>query len=319
MTDKYISYNEVERLYGIPPERLRQWLSKGYLQGDGTAVCLDSLTGFLEEIGFEDNRTRFRALTSVVATYRQFVSTWPDMLGPDLSLMLRRCIEGEDIGRVAEEHHVSLSTLQYYIRTASLRLRRCYDDVPGLRYRLARTLQENRKLQAMLKSSGLQVDKDRDLVKERIIAALRETYGYADFESDAVYDRFMRMMHTSVVEMGLSVRCTNAAIKSGVNTLFDFIVVNKACGKSGMLAKMQHFGIGSYQEVESLLCRLNLIRVDKEGNWQSAADFLVDPESELYVRYNGARPAAGRTRIKGNELVAEWIGNYMAYMHGKKS
>lgn len=315
---KYIAYDEIRRTYGIPEDRLDSWLSKGYLKGEGNYVCMDSLESFLHEIGFTEYKIRIRALTSVAGAYRQFISTLPDMLGPELSEVLRQCIEGEDINLIAEKHHVSLSTLQYYIRTASLRMRRYYDDVPGLRHRLAEILMENRRLLVLMKNKKMQVDKDRDLIKERIIGALKLSHGYEGADLELAYEKFMQMLYTSVVELGLSVRCTNAAVKSGINTLFDFIVVNKACGKSGMLTKLQHFGIGSFREVESLLLGLNLIRTDKDGNWLSAADFLVDPDSELYIRYSGARAVAGhRQRIKGNELVADWIGNYMTFMHEK--
>ena len=317
--EKKMTCNEIRRVYGIPPERLAVWLSKGFIQGTPAAVTLSSLESFLADIGYEENHIRYRSLTKVSAAFRQFVYTWPDMLGPELNKMLRECIEGDDINGVARKHNISLSTLQYYIRTASIRLRRYYDDVPGLRHRLAEVLQDNRKLQVLLKNKEGLADKNRDLIKDRVIVALKENYGYDDAELDSAYQNFMRLLHTSVAEMGLPVRCVNASVKSGVNTLFDFIVVNKACGKSGMLTKMTHFGVGSYQEVESLLSRLNLIRVDKNGNWQSAADFLIDTESELYIRYSGVRTVSGqRQRLKGNELVAEWIGNYMAFTHDQK-
>lgn len=317
--EKKLTYDEIEKVFGILPHQLDRWISKGFIEGTPDGIQPASLEEFLQDIGYHDNSTRFQAMGKVGAAYRQFVNTWPDMLGPEMSGMLRDCIEGEDITLVASRYSISVSTLQYYIRSASIRLRRYYEDVPNLRHRLAEALQENRRMFILLKKKEQRVEEHRDLVKEKICDTLKESFGYSEKDLDKVYTDLMHMLHTSVTEMGLSVRCKNAAVKSGVNTLFDFIVVNKACGKSGMLTKLPHFGMRSYQEVEGLLTRLNLIRVDRRGNWQSVVDFLIDPESELYIRYSG-NPVAGTTRkrLRGNELVAEWIGNYMAFTHDRK-
>lgn len=194
-----------------------------------------------------------------------------------------------------------------------------YADVPALRLRLAETIRENRNLQLLLKRQGSNADNSKDVIKEMVCSALKDNMICSERDQETAYRDFMRMLLTSVTELGLSVRCTNAAIKSGVNTLYDFIVVNKACGKSGMLTKLPHFGMRSYQEIEDLLTRLNLIKVDNNGCWTSVADFLIDTNSELFIRYSGSSvQSTHKPRLRGNEMVAEWIGNYMEFTHAKR-
>ena len=308
--EKLMTYDEIEKVYGLQPEKIGLWLSKGYIQGADGYVSVSSLKSFMNDIGMDNAGMKVKG--SLTTAYRQFVRTWPDILGTELSDMLRECAEDDDMATVAARHDISLSTLQYYIRTASIRLKMYYADVPALRLRLAETIRENRNLQLLLKRQGSNADNSKDVIKEMVCSALKDNMICSERDQETAYRDFMRMLLTSVTELGLSVRCTNAAIKSGVNTLYDFIVVNKACGKSGMLTKLPHFGMRSYQEIEDLLTRLNLIKVDNNGCWTSVADFLIDTNSELFIRYSGSSvQSTHKPRLRGNEMVAEWIGNYM--------
>lgn len=312
--EKLMTYDEIEKVYGLQPEKIGLWLSKGYIQGADGYVSVSSLKSFMNDIGMDNAGMKVKG--SLTTAYRQFVRTWPDILGTELSDMLRECAEDDDMATVAARHDISLSTLQYYIRTASIRLKMYYADVPALRLRLAETIRENRNLQLLLKRQGSNADNSKDVIKEMVCSALMIC---SERDQETAYRDFMRMLLTSVTELGLSVRCTNAAIKSGVNTLYDFIVVNKACGKSGMLTKLPHFGMRSYQEIEDLLTRLNLIKVDNNGCWTSVADFLIDTNSELFIRYSGSSvQSTHKPRLRGNEMVAEWIGNYMEFTHAKR-
>ena len=315
--EKLMTYDEIEKVYGLQPEKIGLWLSKGYIQGDDGYVSVSSLKSFMNDIGMDNAGMKVKG--SLTTAYRQFVRTWPDILGTELSDMLRECAEDDDMATVAARHDISLSTLQYYIRTASIRLKMYYADVPALRLRLAETIRENRNLQLLLKRQGSNADNSKDVIKEMVCSALKDNMICSERDQETAYRDFMRMLLTSVTELGLSVRCTNAAIKSGVNTLYDFIVVNKACGKSGMLTKLPHFGMRSYQEIEDLLTRLNLIKVDNNGCWTSVADFLIDTNSELFIRYSGSSvQSTHKPRLRGNEMVAEWIGNYMEFTHAKR-
>ena len=315
--EKLMTYDEIEKVYGLQPEKIGLWLSKGYIQGADGYVSVSSLKSFMNDIGMDNAGMKVKG--SLTTAYRQFVRTWPDILGTELSDMLRECAEDDDMATVAARHDISLSTLQYYIRTASIRLKMYYADVPALRLRLAETIRENRNLQLLLKRQGSNADNSKDVIKEMVCSALKDNMICSERDQETAYRDFMRMLLTSVTELGLSVRCTNAAIKSGVNTLYDFIVVNKACGKSGMLTKLPHFGMRSYQEREDLLTRLNLIKVDNNGCWTSVADFLIDTNSELFIRYSGSSvQSTHKPRLRGNEMVAEWIGNYMAFTHAKR-
>lgn len=315
--EKLMTYDEIEKVYGLQPEKIGLWLSKGYIQGADGYVSVSSLKSFMNDIGMDNAGMKVKG--SLTTAYRQFVRTWPDILGTELSDMLRECAEDDDMATVAARHDISLSTLQYYIRTASIRLKMYYADVPALRLRLAETIRENRNLQLLLKRQGSNADNSKDVIKEMVCSALKDNMICSERDQETAYRDFMRMLLTSVTELGLSVRCTNAAIKSGVNTLYDFIVVNKACGKSGMLTKLPHFGMRSYQEIEDLLTRLNLIKVDNNGCWTSVADFLIDTNSELFIRYNGSSvQSTHKPRLRGNEMVAEWIGNYMEFTHAKR-
>ena len=315
--EKLITYDEIEKVYGLQPEKIGLWLSKGYIQGADGYVSVSSLKSFMNDIGMDNAGMKVKG--SLTTAYRQFVRTWPDILGTELSDMLRECAEDDDMATVAARHDISLSTLQYYIRTASIRLKMYYADVPALRLRLAETIRENRNLQLLLKRQGSNADNSKDVIKEMVCSALKDNMICSERDQETAYRDFMRMLLTSVTELGLSVRCTNAAIKSGVNTLYDFIVVNKACGKSGMLTKLPHFGMRSYQEIEDLLTRLNLIKVDNNGCWTSVADFLIDTNSELFIRYSGSSvQSTHKPRLRGNEMVAEWIGNYMEFTHAKR-
>lgn len=308
--EKLMTYDEIEKVYGLQPEKIGLWLSKGYIQGADGYVSVSSLKSFMNDIGMDNAGMKVKG--SLTTAYRQFVRTWLDILGTELSDMLRECAEDDDMATVAARHDISLSTLQYYIRTASIRLKMYYADVPALRLRLAETIRENRNLQLLLKRQGSNADNSKDVIKEMVCSALKDNMICSERDQETAYRDFMRMLLTSVTELGLSVRCTNAAIKSGVNTLYDFIVVNKACGKSGMLTKLPHFGMRSYQEIEDLLTRLNLIKVDNNGCWTSVADFLIDTNSELFIRYSGSSvQSTHKPRLRGNEMVAEWIGNYM--------
>ena len=312
-----MTYDEIEKVYGLQPEKIGLWLSKGYIQGADGYVSVSSLKSFMNDIGMDNAGMKVKG--SLTTAYRQFVRTWPDILGTGLSDMLRECAEDDDMATVAARHDISLSTLQYYIRTASIRLKMYYADVPALRLRLAETIRENRNLQLLLKRQGSNADNSKDVIKEMVCSALKDNMICSERDQETAYRDFMRMLLTSVTELGLSVRCTNAAIKSGVNTLYDFIVVNKACGKSGMLTKLPHFGMRSYQEIEDLLTRLNLIKVDNNGCWTSVADFLIDTNSELFIRYSGSSvQSTHKPRLRGNEMVAEWIGNYMEFTHAKR-
>lgn len=315
--EKLMTYDEIEKVYGLQPEKIGLWLSKGYIQGADGYVSVSSLKSFMNDIGMDNAGMKVKG--SLTTAYRQFVRTWPDILGTELSDMLRECAEDDDMATVAARHDISLSTLQYYIRTASIRLKMYYADVPALRLRLAETIWENRNLQLLLKRQGSNADNSKDVIKEMVCSALKDNMICSERDQETAYRDFMRMLLTSVTELGLSVRCTNAAIKSGVNTLYDFIVVNKACGKSGMLTKLPHFGMRSYQEIEDLLIRLNLIKVDNNGCWTSVADFLIDTNSELFIRYSGSSvQSTHKPRLRGNEMVAEWIGNYMEFTHAKR-
>lgn len=315
--EKLMTYDEIEKVYGLQPEKIGLWLSKGYIQGADGYVSVSSLKSFMNDIGMDNASMKVKG--SLTTAYRQFVRTWPDILGTELSDMLRECAEDDDMATVAARHDISLSTLQYYIRTASIRLKMYYADVPALRLRLAETIRENRNLQLLLKRQGSNADNSKDVIKEMVCSALKDNMICSERDQETAYRDFMRMLLTSVTELGLSVRCTNAAIKSGVNTLYDFIVVNKACGKSGMLTKLPHFGMRSYQEIEDLLTRLNLIKVDNNGCWTSVADFLIDTNSELFIRYSGSSvQSTHKPRLRGNEMVAEWIGNYMEFTHAKR-
>lgn len=315
--EKLMTYDEIEKVYGLQPEKIGLWLSKGYIQGADGYVSVSSLKSFMNDIGMDNAGMKVKG--SLTTAYRQFVRTWPDILGTELSDMLRECAEDDDMATVAARHDISLSTLQYYIRTASIRLKMYYADVPALRLRLAETIRENRNLQLLLKRQGSNADNSKDVIKEMVCSALKDNMICSERDQETAYRDFMRMLLTSVTELGLSVRCTNAAIKSGVNTLYDFIVVNKACGKSGMLTKLPHFGMRSYQEIEDLLTRLNLIKVDNNGCWTSVADFLIDTNSELFIRYSGSSmQSTHKPRLRGNEMVAEWIGNYMEFTHAKR-
>ena len=315
--EKLMTYDEIEKVYGLQPEKIGLWLSKGYIQGADGYVSVSSLKSFMNDIGMDNAGMKVKG--SLTTAYRQFVRTWPDILGTELSDMLRECAEDDDMATVAARHDISLSTLQYYIRTASIRLKMYYADVPALRLRLAETIRENRNLQLLLKRQGSNADNSKDVIKEMVCSALKDNMICSERDQETAYRDFMRMLLTSVTELGLSVRCTNAAIKSGVNTLYDFIVVNKACGKSGMLTKLPHFGMRSYQEIEDLLTRLNLIKIDNNGCWTSVADFLIDTNSELFIRYSGSSvQSTHKPRLRGNEMVAEWIGNYMEFTHAKR-
>ena len=315
--EKLMTYDEIEKVYGLQPEKIGLWLSKGYIQGADGYVSVSSLKSIMNDIGMDNAGMKVKG--SLTTAYRQFVRTWPDILGTELSDMLRECAEDDDMATVAARHDISLSTLQYYIRTASIRLKMYYADVPALRLRLAETIRENRNLQLLLKRQGSNADNSKDVIKEMVCSALKDNMICSERDQETAYRDFMRMLLTSVTELGLSVRCTNAAIKSGVNTLYDFIVVNKACGKSGMLTKLPHFGMRSYQEIEDLLTRLNLIKVDNNGCWTSVADFLIDTNSELFIRYSGSSvQSTHKPRLRGNEMVAEWIGNYMEFTHAKR-
>ena len=315
--EKLMTYDEIEKVYGLQPEKIGLWLSKGYIQGADGYVSVSSLKSFMNDIGMDNAGMKVKG--SLTTAYRQFVRTWPDILGTELSDMLRECAEDDDMATVAARHDISLSTLQYYIRTASIRLKMYYADVPALRLRLAETIRENRNLQLLLKRQGSNADNSKDVIKEMVCSALKDNMICSERDQETAYRDFMRMLLTSVTELDLSVRCTNAAIKSGVNTLYDFIVVNKACGKSGMLTKLPHFGMRSYQEIEDLLTRLNLIKVDNNGCWTSVADFLIDTNSELFIRYSGSSvQSTHKPRLRGNEMVAEWIGNYMEFTHAKR-
>ena len=315
--EKLMTYDEIEKVYGLQPEKIGLWLSKGYIQGADGYVSVSSLKSFMNDIGMDNAGMKVKG--SLTTAYRQFVRTWPDILGTELSDMLRECAEDDDMATVAARHDISLSTLQYYIRTASIRLKMYYADVPALRLRLAETIRENRNLQLLLKRQGSNADNSKDVIKEMVCSALKDNMICSERDQETAYRDFMRMLLTSVTELCLSVRCTNAAIKSGVNTLYDFIVVNKACGKSGMLTKLPHFGMRSYQEIEDLLTRLNLIKVDNNGCWTSVADFLIDTNSELFIRYSGSSvQSTHKPRLRGNEMVAEWIGNYMEFTHAKR-
>lgn len=204
--EKLMTYDEIEKVYGLQPEKIGFWLSKGYIQGADGCVSASSLKSFMNDIGMDNAGMKVKG--SLTTAYRQFVRTWPDILGTELSDVLRECAEDDDMAAVAARHDISLSTLQYYIRTASIRLKMYYADVPALRLRLAETIRENRNLQLLLKRHGSNADNSKDMIKEMVCSVLKDNMICSERDQETAYRDFMRMLLTSVTELGLSVRCT---------------------------------------------------------------------------------------------------------------
>ena len=196
--EKLMTYDEIEKVYGLQPEKIGLWLSKGYIQGADGYVSVSSLKSFMNDIGMDNAGMKVKG--SLTTAYRQFVRTWPDILGTELSDMLRECAEDDDMATVAARHDISLSTLQYYIRTASIRLKMYYADVPALRLRLAETIRENRNLQLLLKRQGSNADNSKDVIKEMVCSALMIC---SERDQETAYRDFMRMLLTSRDRIGL--------------------------------------------------------------------------------------------------------------------
>lgn len=308
-----MTFDEAAKVYGVPSDRLTLWIGRGYVRGTVDSVDSGSLEGFLRDTDYAGYNSVRRSVSDISVAYRQFSILWTDVLGPEMSDMLRECLQGRDMTGIARDYGISLSTLQHYIRTASERLKRHFSDVPALRHRLAEALLEKRKA-AVAQSPVSQENELSYILRSNAHGSER----FSEKEIDHAYDQLVRILYTPVGESGLSVRCVNAALKSGISTLFDFIVVHKACGRSGMLTKLTHFGAYSFDEVQSLLVRLNLVSVKEDDRWESPADVLVDTESELYVRYSQTAKGRGLPdKIRGRERVAEWIGSYMSAVKGK--
>lgn len=305
--NRLLTFNDIEELYDIKQDRLTLWLAKGYIKESGNKVNADSLEDFLADLGYKAGDPWLMAVNRTGEAFRQFMELWTDVLGDEQSELLKECLASDNLVDVAERHSIALSSLHYLIQTAVIRLKKYFSDVPYLRIRLAELLKENKQLKQKISPE--------DMHKKEVCDFLLKHFDYDDETVEEAYNNLMKILHTPIQDLGLSVRCSNAAHKSGVRSLMDFIVVNKACGKSGMLNKLQNFGEKSYNEVENLLKNLKLITVDSNGDWISAANVLVDTESVLFLQYSSGRQPAKRSREKENSRVAEWIGSYIAYSH----
>ena len=84
-----MTYDEIEKVYGLQPEKIGLWLSKGYIQGADGCVSASSLKSFMNDIGMDNAGMKVKE--SLTTAYRRFVRTWPDILGTELSDMLREC------------------------------------------------------------------------------------------------------------------------------------------------------------------------------------------------------------------------------------
>ena len=47
--EKLMTYDEIEKVYGLQPEKIGLWLSKGYIQGADGYVSVSSLKSFMNE------------------------------------------------------------------------------------------------------------------------------------------------------------------------------------------------------------------------------------------------------------------------------
>lgn len=81
--EKLMTYDEIEKVYGLQPEKIGLWLSKGYIQGADGYVSVSSLKSFMNDIGMDNAGMKVKG--SLTTAYRQFVRTWPDILGTELS------------------------------------------------------------------------------------------------------------------------------------------------------------------------------------------------------------------------------------------
>ena len=49
-----MTYDEIEKVYGLQPEKIGLWLSKGYIQGADGYVSVSSLKSFMNDIGMDN-------------------------------------------------------------------------------------------------------------------------------------------------------------------------------------------------------------------------------------------------------------------------
>ena len=254
---------------GIEPEVVRLWVRKGYLPGTEAGVEHNDLDAFLSDIGpyalgwMPTGR-------SLSVGYRCFVGLWPQVVGADMAEVLRRLDNGVSLVVLAEELGIPVPSLQYRIRKATQQLKSYFSQVPKLQLRPE--------------------------------TAAPATVGEATaVASDSVEDALLGRLRAPLSAWGLSAKCVHAAERAGISSLGDFLVVNQACGRSGMLRQIAHFGKGAYEEVQRLLLREGFIR-DEEGEfWHLTRPEWVDTQSSLYHRYK-----CGKSERTGNE-DSNWV------------
>ena len=252
-----ISYLDLRERCGVEPEVVRLWVRKGYVQGDEQGVELRTLEQFLSDIGpyALGWMPTGRALT---VGYRAYMALWPQVVGERLALLMSRLEGGASLEALANEQGISVSSLQYQLRKATRQLKDFFTELPN---RL---------------SAG-----DRATPSEGATAV---AIPQAELE-DSVGVR----LRSPLAAWGLSAKCVHALERAGISSLGDLLLVNQACGRSGMLRKVAHFGKGAYDEVERLLLREGLI-TDSDGEFWQVKDLTwIDKQAPLFQRFRSQK------------------------------
>lgn len=259
-----IKYQDMRQRCGIEPEVARLWVRKGYVQGDEQGAELRSLERFLSDIG-PYALAWMPTGRSLTVGYRAFMGLWPQVVGDTLAGCMVRLESGASLETLAAEQGLTVSSLQYQLRKATRKLKEFLSGVSHLQPR-----SEGAAPQTVGEATGVATPSVEDQRLERLRAPLRA--------------------------WGLSAKCVHALDRAGVGSLQELLVVNQACGRSGMLRQIAHFGKGAYKEVERLLLKEGLIRQTDGEYWQVSDPVDIDRNSALYLRYRSQKSETADNR-----------------------
>lgn len=304
--EKYLQLSECSRRYNIKAAILHSWIKNGYVTYIPLgktfyikASCITNMTEIVanreplleEEKQLKEQIRRAETIVTEMIKFSKpdineqvvndafhiFLNSMEKLIGPG-GFILSSLVSGKSLVSFSMQSGKSLEELTADLKVAISRLRLYRFDVPILRKRLAEALVsnqslklENKLLRAKLKGSTSLSDDKSERTNTNILLTNNE--------------HLWELLSTPLASCPLSVRAINATRNGQLVTLFDVIMANKACGMSGLLCKLNHFGKRSYKEIESLLVDKKLVTILPSGQWISPADSLIDKSSLIFMKY----------------------------------
>ena len=318
--EEYLPLSECSKKYDIKPSKLQNWIRRKYIShiyANGVYyIMTSSLTNMTviegnlkillaeEELMKKKLKQSESILTEMVSfslppingdvvkdAFYAFLDSMQVLLGPG-GIILSSLATGKSLTQLSFENGQNLEELAASLKIAISRLRLYRMEIPNIRKRLTAALVTNQSLKF-----------ENKVMREKLEALITtDKVAITDTDTSLLHnnEHLWELLSTELANCPLTIRTINATLKGDLTTLFDFIVANKACGKSGLLSKLKSFGTQSYNEVECLLIKFQLITVLPSGEWSSPADCMIDKSNPIYLKYQNTH--SNKTKVSEHRL-----------------